>query len=151
MVVDGHSADWIIVVARNEEGVHSYLLEQPAAELVPYRLVPRGSTALLDAIGRTISDVRARIEALDPAGRPGHIVFAVITDGLENASKEWSRLQVMDCVHEVCVRLHGSDAPGRVGRFGVHRGRASPVGWLIGPAKCYRDNRRSDGATLNET
>jgi Mg-chelatase subunit ChlD len=70
----------------------------PAAELVPYRLVPRGSTALLDAIGRTISDVRARIEALDPAGRPGHIVFAVITDGLENASKEWSRLQVMDCV-----------------------------------------------------
>jgi len=35
MVVDGHSADWIIVVARNEEGVHSYLLEQPAAELVP--------------------------------------------------------------------------------------------------------------------
>jgi alkylation response protein AidB-like acyl-CoA dehydrogenase len=34
-VMDGHSADWAIVVARNEEGVHSYLLESPAGELVP--------------------------------------------------------------------------------------------------------------------
>lgn len=70
----------------------------PVAELLPYRLVPRGSTALLDAIGRTISHVRAGIEALGPAERPGHIIVAVITDGLENASKEWSHLQVMDSV-----------------------------------------------------
>src|ERR1700722_1261086 len=34
-VVDGHSADWVIVVARSEEGVRSYLLEEPEAELVP--------------------------------------------------------------------------------------------------------------------
>ena len=70
----------------------------PASELLTYRLIPRGSTALLDAIGRTISDVRARVEALDPVGRPRHIVFAVVTDGMENASKEWSRLHVMDSV-----------------------------------------------------
>ena len=35
MVVDGHSADWAIVVARSEEGVRSFLLEQPDGELVP--------------------------------------------------------------------------------------------------------------------
>jgi alkylation response protein AidB-like acyl-CoA dehydrogenase len=35
IVVDGHTADWVIVAARNEDGVHSYLLESPAAELVP--------------------------------------------------------------------------------------------------------------------
>jgi alkylation response protein AidB-like acyl-CoA dehydrogenase len=34
-VLDGHSADWAIVVARSEEGVRSYLLESPEAELVP--------------------------------------------------------------------------------------------------------------------
>src|SRR3984885_3181847 len=34
-VVDGHTADWVIVVARSEEGVRSYLLESPEAELVP--------------------------------------------------------------------------------------------------------------------
>lgn len=35
IVVDGHTADWVIVVARSEEGVRSYLLESPQAELVP--------------------------------------------------------------------------------------------------------------------
>ena len=35
IVVDGHTADWVIVVARSEEGVRSYLLEAPEAELVP--------------------------------------------------------------------------------------------------------------------
>ncbi|HVA09002.1 MAG TPA: acyl-CoA dehydrogenase family protein [Acidimicrobiales bacterium] len=41
VVVDGHSADWVIVVARSEEGVRSYLLENPsAAESASAELVP---------------------------------------------------------------------------------------------------------------
>ena len=70
----------------------------PAAEMAPYRLVPRGMTALLDAIGRTIAMVHSRIESMSPKDRPTNVIFAVITDGLENASQEWSRLQVMDSV-----------------------------------------------------
>ena len=35
IVVDGHTADFIIVVGRSEEGVRSYLLESPDAQLVP--------------------------------------------------------------------------------------------------------------------
>jgi alkylation response protein AidB-like acyl-CoA dehydrogenase len=35
IIVDGHTADWVIVVARSEEGVRSYLLESSEAELVP--------------------------------------------------------------------------------------------------------------------
>ncbi len=70
----------------------------PASGMAPYRLVPRGMTALLDAIGRTIAMVHARIESMDPADRPANVLFAVITDGMENASQEWTRLQVMDSV-----------------------------------------------------
>lgn len=70
----------------------------PVAELEPYQLLPRGTTALLDAIGRTIGYVKGRLDALDSSHRPGHVLVAVITDGMENASKEWSRLQVMDSV-----------------------------------------------------
>ena len=70
----------------------------PAAEMVPYRLEPRGGTALLDAIGRTITMVHARMERMSPQDRPAHVVFAVITDGGENASQEWSRLQVLDAI-----------------------------------------------------
>ena len=70
----------------------------PVAELEPYHLVPRGTTALLDAIGRTIGHVKGRLDGLDSTHRPGHVLVAVITDGMENASQEWSRLQVMDSV-----------------------------------------------------
>jgi uncharacterized protein YegL len=70
----------------------------PASEMVPYELVPRGTTALLDAIGRTIASVHSRIASVDLEKRPTHVVFAVITDGMENASVEWSRMQVMDSV-----------------------------------------------------
>ncbi len=38
----------------------------PAADMPPYRLDPRGSTALLDAIGRTIAMVHVRIESMHP-------------------------------------------------------------------------------------
>ena len=35
VVVDGHTADWVIVVALGEDGVRSFLVREPAAELVP--------------------------------------------------------------------------------------------------------------------
>jgi hypothetical protein len=36
----------------------------PVAEVATYKLVPRGSTALLDAIGRTIGEVEERLGEL---------------------------------------------------------------------------------------
>ena len=35
VVVDGHTADWVIVVALGEDGVRSFLVREPVAELVP--------------------------------------------------------------------------------------------------------------------
>jgi uncharacterized protein YegL len=92
--------DGTCVVTLAQFDDHYELLAEgvPASELLPYRLVPRGTTALLDAIGRTISHVHASVESLDQVERPGHIIVAVITDGMENASREWSHLQVMDSV-----------------------------------------------------
>jgi uncharacterized protein YegL len=88
----------LVTLAQFDDNYDMVADRVPVAKLDPYRLVPRGSTALLDAIGRTISHVRAQVQALDPAERPDHVVVAVITDGLENASREWSHLQVMDSV-----------------------------------------------------
>ena len=70
----------------------------PIAELEPYHLVPRGTTALLDALGRTIAQVKSRLDGLSDQDAPGHVMVAVVTDGMENASQEWSRTQVMDSV-----------------------------------------------------
>lgn len=61
----------------------------PVDEVVPLdqtTYVPRNSTALLDAIGRTIDELGTRFSALPEAARPGKVIVAILTDGLENAS-----------------------------------------------------------------
>ena len=35
IVLDGHTADWVIVAARTQEGIGSFLIESPAVEPVP--------------------------------------------------------------------------------------------------------------------
>jgi uncharacterized protein YegL len=48
--------------------------------------VPRGSTALLDAIGRTINEVGLRLSLIREEERPSLVLFVIQTDGQENAS-----------------------------------------------------------------
>lgn len=67
----------------------------PIDEVPAYQLIPRGATALLDAMGRTMGIVEEQMSKLKKADRPGQVVFAVITDGLENASREWDKARVM--------------------------------------------------------
>jgi uncharacterized protein YegL len=50
----------------------------------------RGSTALLDAVGKTINDVGRRLNETAEETRPGKVIFVITTDGLENASREFS-------------------------------------------------------------
>jgi hypothetical protein len=64
--------------------------DRPLADVPALDLQPRGSTALLDAMGRTITDAGARLSALPEADRPGTVIVAIMTDGMENASREWT-------------------------------------------------------------
>lgn len=69
----------------------------PVAEILPLNsesYVPRGSTALLDAIGRTIDELGARLAALPEQDRPGQVIVAILTDGMENSSQDytWQRI-----------------------------------------------------------
>ena len=50
----------------------------------------RGCTALLDAVGTTIKHIKKVHKNLDEAERPSKTLFIITTDGLENASKEYS-------------------------------------------------------------
>ena len=49
---------------------------------------PRGSTALYDAVGKSINDVEARHEKTK---KPDKVLVCVVTDGQENASREFSK------------------------------------------------------------
>ncbi len=61
----------------------------PAENVKPYQLIPRGGTALLDAIGRAIEETGARIANMAEKDRPGLVIFVVATDGCENSSQEF--------------------------------------------------------------
>jgi len=64
-------------------------------------LVPRGTTALLDAMGKTMNTVVERIDGMDENKRPEKCVFVIITDGNENASHEFSREQIFEMIEEL--------------------------------------------------
>lgn len=68
------------------------------ANVTPEVYVPRGSTALMDAIGRSISEVGAHLASLSEEDRPGKVLFVVQTDGAENASREFSREQIFGMI-----------------------------------------------------
>lgn len=70
------------------------------ADVPPLDLQPRNSTALLDAMGRLVTDAGARLNALPEAERPGTVIVAVMTDGLENASREWTRPAIKALVEQ---------------------------------------------------
>ena len=65
----------------------------PITQAPEFKLVPRGSTALLDAIGRAMIETGQRLEAMAEQDRPGLVIFVVMTDGQKAKIKEMTQLQ----------------------------------------------------------
>lgn len=72
--------------------------DRPIGEVPSLVLQPRGMTAMLDAIGRLILTTGDRLAALPEEHRPGTVIVGIMTDGLENASREFSRPQVREMI-----------------------------------------------------
>jgi len=68
------------------------------AHLDYYNYSPSNSTALLDAVGKTINSIGKRLADTHEDKRPEKVIIAIITDGYENSSKEFSRSQVFSMV-----------------------------------------------------
>ena len=76
------------------EVIHHFMPIGDVPALTRQTYVPRGSTPLLDALGRGINDIEASIGKLNDDERPEKVIIAVITDGQENSSREFSKEQV---------------------------------------------------------
>lgn len=57
---------------------------------------PSGSTALYDAVAKTIDNVGKRLADMPEDERPQSVIFQIITDGEENASREFTQKDVLD-------------------------------------------------------
>lgn len=69
-----------------------------AEHLTDKTFVPRGNTALLDAIGRAINQTGNRLELTPERAKAAKVVFVIITDGKENASKEYDKDKVFEMI-----------------------------------------------------
>ncbi|MDQ0253499.1 uncharacterized protein YegL [Evansella vedderi] len=58
----------------------------------------RGCTALLDSVGKTILDVGHRLNNTREDRRPNKVIFVITTDGMENASREFSYEKVKELI-----------------------------------------------------
>jgi hypothetical protein len=63
-------------------------------------LQPRGGTALLDAVGKSVVELGEKLAGKDEDKRPGLVQVVVVTDGFENASQEWTASKVRDLIKQ---------------------------------------------------
>ena len=61
---------------------------------------PRGTTALLDAVGRSIHDFNQGLKKNPKADASKRVIVVVLTDGLENASKDYDYKRVKDLIDQ---------------------------------------------------
>lgn len=68
------------------------------AKLTDKEYYVRGSTALLDAVGRTILDAGCRLSKTIENEKPLKVIFVITTDGMENASREFTAEKVKELI-----------------------------------------------------
>jgi len=87
------------------EVIHHF---KPIAEVPPLTrqtFVPRASTPLLDALGRGINDLEQSLGQKAEDERPARVVMVIITDGQENASREFRKEQIEKMIRDKQAKL----------------------------------------------
>lgn len=69
-----------------------------APELSTSSYVPGGATALYDAIGLTIEETGEALKGMAESARPAKVVFAILTDGRENASRKFTASRIAQMI-----------------------------------------------------
>ena len=92
-----------------------------------------GCTALLDAVGSTIHKIRKVVSASAEGHKPDKVMFVITTDGMENASHEYSVGQIQKMIEtqkaefgwEFLFLGANIDAVNVAEKMGIHHSRAA--------------------------
>ena len=115
------------------ELLHDRLDLQAVGPITEEDYFVRGSTALLDAIGKSIQKITNAQKQSKPEFRAGNVIFVITTDGMENASREYSYDKIKEMVEEKKAEFGWEfiflganiDAIETGKRFGIARNRVS--------------------------
>lgn len=96
-------------------------------EVTDYKLEPRGGTALLDSAHRAIIDTGDYLRKMPEDKRPSRVMFVIITDGEENASREITRDKLKELITQQTDKYNWEfvyvganvDAFAEAGSFGI--------------------------------
>jgi len=80
------------------ELLHDGVNIQTVKELTEKEYYARGNTALLDAIGKALNTVGGKLDKLHEDQKPSKVIVLIITDGEENASREFTSDQIKKMV-----------------------------------------------------
>ena len=72
---------------------------------------------MLDALGKTINETGVRLSNMIEDERPDKVVFLIITDGEENASREFTQNQISEKVNYPALKGEASIAQVHQTRF----------------------------------
>lgn len=95
---DKRPATLRVVLFDHEQTVYYRGSLHDAPEMTKESYRPRGTTAYYDALGCAINDVGIELSKLPESDRPDTVVFIIMTDGMENASKEFTRARICEMV-----------------------------------------------------
>ena len=85
--------DCQVTLAQFDTSTSTLYSNLPINQLPEFNLQPRWGTALLDATGKFITEIGARLAAIPEDDRPGKVICLIMTDGMENSagSGPWRR------------------------------------------------------------
>ena len=115
------------------ELLHDRLDIHSMAPITEHEYYVRGCTALLDAIGRTIQKIANVQKHTAPEHRADKVLFVITTDGMENASREYSYDRVRRMIEhekekygwEFLFLGANIDVAREAARFGISEDRAA--------------------------
>ena len=82
------------------ETIHDRVDLEKIGEMTDKDYFVRGSTALLDAIGKTVKHIGNIHKYAREEDVPAHTIFVITTDGMENSSREYSSDKVKKMIEK---------------------------------------------------
>jgi len=114
------------------EILHDRIDIKAVSPITPREYFVRGQTALLDAVGKTIQKIGGVQKSTSEEFRAEKVLFVITTDGMENASREFSYSKIKSMIEKKKAKHNWEflflganiDAVSVADRFGITRNRA---------------------------
>lgn len=99
--VEGDTKMTLILFDTNVQVLHDGVDINQVEELNSSTYKANGMTALLDAIGTGIDGLNKRVSEMSPEEQPTNFIFAIMTDGEENMSNNYTATQIKNKIQNM--------------------------------------------------